>query len=214
MHLPSAKRIWRTTLRALFNPNWKQQALRSRELRQAVTQFQHRAIYHDITPDILRNIRDNDLIRAIYDCVEARLPREHVGIVPPALGLPRACTSIYYYRMMDYDVGNGGFDQFLNGSGAEVAVLRRWSALRLGSQRQTATPVTRSCTRQQSHTSLVLFERIQMSSPPHKRPKHAPQRTRPSRHRCDPRVPACRAVALSESGWALPVRNDSLSLGH
>ena len=122
MHLPSAKRIWRTTLRALFNPNWKQQALRSRELRQAVTQFQHRAIYHDITPDILRNIRDNDLIQAIYDCVEARLPREHVGIVPPALGLPRACTSIYYYRMMDYDVGNGGFDQFLNGSGAEVAV--------------------------------------------------------------------------------------------
>jgi hypothetical protein len=52
---------------------------------------------------------------------------------------------------------------------------------------------------------------------------HAPQRTRPSRFRlrlaaarpagCNPRVPACRAVALSEGGWALPVRKDSLSLG-
>jgi len=108
-------------LRALFNPNWKEQTLRNLQLRKAVTRFQNRTVYHDITPDILRNIGDDALIQAINDCVEARLPREHVGLVPHAIGLPRGCTSIYYYRMLDYDVWNGGFDQFFDGSDAELA---------------------------------------------------------------------------------------------
>lgn len=106
--------------------------MRSRQVSEAITRFQHRTIYHDITPDILLSIGGNDLIQAIYDCVEERLPSGHVGIVPSAIGFPRGSTSIYYYRTMDYDVWNGGFDQFLDGSGANLATLTAESLRFLG----------------------------------------------------------------------------------
>ncbi len=122
MPLPSIKRIRRSAFRALFNPGWKEQALRSRQLSAAVTRFQHRTIYRELTVQILCGISDDDLVQAVQDCVESKLPQGHVGVLPPGLGVHRGCMSIYYYRTMDYEVWNSGFDHWLRGSSSELVV--------------------------------------------------------------------------------------------
>ncbi|MFO1459335.1 MAG: DUF4375 domain-containing protein [Verrucomicrobiota bacterium] len=120
MRLPSARQLWRSTVRAVLNPGWKQRALRSRHLNQAITRFQHRAIHRDLTADTLGGISDDEILQAVYDCVETRLPQGHVGVLPTGTGIPGGCASIYYFRTMDYDVWNGGFDQFLDGADPDL----------------------------------------------------------------------------------------------
>jgi hypothetical protein len=122
MPLPSAKYLWRQFSRALFNPRWKERAIASRKLGEAVTRFQNRKIYHDLTPEILKTISDDDLIQAICDCVEARLPTGPITVIPADLGLPGGCIAVYNYRRMDGDVWNGGFEQFLDSAGSTVTL--------------------------------------------------------------------------------------------
>ena len=64
MRLPSARQLWRSTVRAVLNPGWKQRALRSRHLNQAITRFQHRAIHRDLTADTLGGISDDEILQA------------------------------------------------------------------------------------------------------------------------------------------------------
>ena len=123
------KRLWRSAFRTVFNPDWKKRALRSRQLKEAVTCFEHRTIHRELTPDILRTIPDDDLIQAVYDCVETRLPKGHVGLLPADAGLPHGCCSIYYYRTMDYDVWNGGFEQFFD-TNDQAVIARTVEAIR------------------------------------------------------------------------------------
>ena len=129
MPFPFAKRLWRSTLRAVLNPGWKDQALRSRQLSEAVTRFEHRAIYRDLTSGILQSISDDNLIQVVYDSVETRLPDGHSGVLPIDVSLPRGCIATYYFRAMDYNVWNGGFDQFFDEANSDLAA-RTIEALR------------------------------------------------------------------------------------
>jgi hypothetical protein len=115
------KRLWRRTVRSILNPRWREQALRSRQLGQAVTRFQHRTVHRDLALDVLAHIPDDELIQAVHDCVESRLPHGHTGAVPVDAGVPRGSASVYSFQTLDYDVWNGGFDRFLEGAGAEAA---------------------------------------------------------------------------------------------
>jgi len=122
----------RAAFRVLFNPGWKEQALRSRQLSVAVTRFQHRTVYPELTPEILSGISDDDLVQAIQDCIESRLPQGHVDVLPSGHRLPSGCASVYYYRTMDYDVWSGGFDQFLKSSSPQLVAATMESLRLLG----------------------------------------------------------------------------------
>ncbi len=47
----------------------------------------------------------------------------------PDIGVPRGCTSIYYYLTMDYEVWNSGFDPWLRVSSSEL-IAQTTEALR------------------------------------------------------------------------------------
>jgi hypothetical protein len=120
MPIPFTKRMWRRVLRTIFNPGWKARAKQGQLLRESVTRFEQRTIHRDLTPEILHSISDDELIQAIVDCVETRLPQGHVGVFPSGVSLPRGCIATYYCRIMSYGVWNGGFEQFIDGSGADA----------------------------------------------------------------------------------------------
>ncbi len=88
-------------------------------------EFDNRTIYKTLTPEIIRQIPDSELERAIIDYIDVKVDDRDDRVHEIVTGLSDGFCAVYTTWWVEAEVANGGFNQyFWNSSGrfAEEAV--------------------------------------------------------------------------------------------
>ena len=107
----------------LFGCSWQEKKTTDQttdEILKSVDDFQNRPIYKSLTPEIISNVKNEELEQAILDNIVAKIDdeseeREIVKSLTPGQ------RAIYVTMIVESEVNNGGFNQFYYNSSGQLA---------------------------------------------------------------------------------------------
>ncbi len=84
--------------------------------------FRNRKKYKKLNEEVMNGIDDEDLVMAVMDCIDYKMPTNYKRIYKTIMGLPKGFQVIYTTWCVEAEVNNGGFNQYFFNSSGQFAI--------------------------------------------------------------------------------------------
>lgn len=101
-------------------------------------EFKKQRIYTELNAEIIATIPDKNLEQAIQDFTAEAIDKDWENDVRKVPALGAGFSAVYFLGTLDYEVNNGGFNQFFFNEGREAVVLAKEGADLMGLRKLSA----------------------------------------------------------------------------